>query len=66
MTLPVAECSYNAAGEVRETIKQYATRGIVDLGRLKKLGALNQWDKVQHALLPVSKRRNSAPEPPAI
>jgi hypothetical protein len=45
------------APEVRATIKQYATRGIVDLSRIRKTDALDRWDKIESSLIPIGRRR---------
>jgi hypothetical protein len=41
------------AAETRALVKQYNTRGIVDLARIKATDALGRWDKVESALTPV-------------
>jgi hypothetical protein len=48
--------------EARALVKQYRTRGIVDLSRIKKTGALGRWGRISQALTPVevSRRERSA------
>jgi hypothetical protein len=41
------------AAEARALVKEYTTRGIVDLARIKKADALARWDKIEEALTPV-------------
>jgi hypothetical protein len=41
------------ATEARALVKDYSTRGIVDLARIKKTDALARWDKIEQALTPV-------------
>jgi hypothetical protein len=42
--------------EARAKAKQYKTRGIVDLARLKSDDYLGRWDKIEAALTPVDKQ----------
>jgi hypothetical protein len=39
--------------EARGLVKQYRTRGIVDLSRIKKTDALSRWERIAEALAPV-------------
>jgi hypothetical protein len=41
------------ATETRALVKEYTTRGIVDLASMKKTDAAARWDKIEHALTPV-------------
>jgi hypothetical protein len=41
------------AAEARALVQEYATRGIVDLARIKKTDALARWDKIEKAFTPV-------------
>jgi len=41
------------AAEARAIVKQYVTRGIVNLADIKKIDAFGRWDKIEHALTPV-------------
>jgi hypothetical protein len=41
------------AAEARALVIQYATRGIIDLTRIKKTDAFARWDKIEQALTPV-------------
>lgn len=45
------------ADETRAKVKQYATRGIVDLTSLKSEDFLERWDKLASELAPVASRR---------
>ncbi len=45
------------ADETRARVKQYATRGIVDLSSLKSDDYRERWDKLMVALAPVEARR---------
>jgi hypothetical protein len=40
--------------EARLKVKQYSTRGIIDLSRLKSDDYRNRWDKIEVALIPVN------------
>lgn len=40
--------------EARSLTKQYKTRGIVDLSRIRKIDALDRWDKIESALTPIA------------
>jgi hypothetical protein len=48
------------SAEARERVKQYRTRGIVDLSRLKSEQYYGRWDKVEAALLPVDAAERKA------
>jgi hypothetical protein len=52
------------AAEVRKAIKQYSTRGIVDLSVIKKGAFLSAWSKVEEALLPVAEARTGKRKAP--
>ena len=41
------------AAEARALVKEYATRAIIDLARVKKTPALARWEKIEEALTPV-------------
>lgn len=43
--------------EARALTKQYKTRGIVDLARVRKTDALERWDKIESALTPIGRER---------
>jgi hypothetical protein len=40
--------------EARALAKQYKTRGIVDLARIRKTDARDRWDKIEDALKPIA------------
>lgn len=44
-------------GEARALTKQYKTRGVVDLARVRKINALDRWDKIESALTPIGVER---------
>jgi hypothetical protein len=49
------------ADETRALVKQYSTRGIVDLSRIKKTDALGRWERIDEALTPVEASRAEHP-----
>jgi hypothetical protein len=42
------------SSETRERVKQYRTRGIVDLSSVRDDQYRERWDKIEHALAPVT------------
>jgi hypothetical protein len=50
------------AAEARAKVKQYATRGIIDLTSLRNDGFMDRWDKIEESLTPptgrIPKKRN--------
>lgn len=48
------------AAEARSLVKQYRTRGIVDLSRIKKTDARGRWERIAEALTPVETIRGGA------
>ena len=43
--------------EAKRLVKQYRTRGIVDLSRIKRTAALDRWVRVKEAMVPVEATR---------
>jgi hypothetical protein len=43
--------------EARSRVKQYETRGIIDLSTLRSADFQDRWDKIQQALSPVARDR---------
>lgn len=50
------------ASEARSLVKQYRTRGIVDLSRIRRTDSLDRWDKIDQALTPVEDTAQTAPK----
>jgi hypothetical protein len=48
------ECFICTSEEARERTKQYSTRGIIDLNRVRDDKYRERWDKVEKALTPVA------------
>jgi hypothetical protein len=44
--------------EAGRLVKQYKTRGIVDLATVRKIDALDRWDKIERALTPIEADRS--------
>jgi hypothetical protein len=45
------------AKEAKEKVKQYATRGIIDLSTLKNANFINRWDKLELLEQPIKKSK---------
>ena len=53
------------SAEARERVKEYRTRGIVDLSRVKSEQFRERWDKVEGALTPVEAPSRDVDSPPS-
>ena len=51
------------SNETKQLVKQYRTRGIVDLSRMKKTDAQNRWERITEAMRPVERKARTRRSP---